>query len=252
MANKIPISAIIITKNEGKNILSCLQSLSFVQEIIIIDSGSTDKTIEIAKDFGCQVFIEEWKGYGPQKQSAVEKASFKWILSLDADERIPEETAEIITQVIKKPLAKAYSFPRKNIFHGKWIKHAGWWPDRVIRLFHKNYGKFEGLIHESWKTKEKVIHLNTPIIHYPFKNYSHMIQKMDLYSSIAAKELSQKANIATNPFNPILHGTWMFIRTYFLKLGFIDGFDGLIISLYNAGNSFLKYAKLREIKTTKN
>ena len=247
MSKKLPLSVIIITKNEEKLISACLESVSFAEDIVVLDAGSKDNTTEIAKSFGCRVFVEEWKGYGPQKQSALEKTYHKWVLSLDADERIPPETAQIISQIIQDPKAQAYSLPRKNFFHGKWIKHSGWWPDRVVRLFDKEHGKFEGIVHETWVTEGKIIELNVPIEHYSYQNYSQMLKKMNEYSSTRARELYDKG-IRVNLLTPFLHGGWMFIRSYFLKLGLLNGLDGFIISFINACNSFFKYAKLLEMQ----
>ena len=244
---KLPLSVIIITKNEEERLPHCLKSVNFAEDIVVVDAGSQDRTIEIAKSFGCRVFIEKWKGYGPQKQSALEKTYYKWVLSLDADERIPPETAQIISQVIQAPKAQAYSFLRKNFFHGKWIKYCGWWPDRVIRLFEKGHGKFEGMVHETWVTEGKIIELKAPIEHYSYENYSQMLKKLDEYSSTRARELYDKG-IRVNLLTPFLHGGWMFIRSYFLKLGFLNGLDGFVISFMNAGSSFFKYAKLLELQ----
>ncbi len=244
---KLPLSVIIITKNEEERLPHCLKSVNFAEDIVVVDAGSQDRTIEIAKSFGCRVFIEKWKGYGPQKQSALEKTYYKWVLSLDADERIPPETAQIISQVIQAPKAQAYSFLRKNFFHGKWIKYCGWWPDRVIRLFEKGHGKFEGMVHETWVTEGKIIELKASIEHYSYENYSQMLKKLDEYSSTRARELYDKG-IRVNLLTPFLHGGWMFIRSYFLKLGFLNGLDGFVISFMNAGSSFFKYAKLLELQ----
>jgi glycosyltransferase involved in cell wall biosynthesis len=244
---KVPLSVIIITKNEEERLPVCLKSVNFAEDIVVVDSGSKDKTTEIAKLFGCRVFVEKWKGFGLQKQSALQKTLYKWVLSLDADERVGTETARVISQVIQVPKAQAYSLPRKNFFHGKWIKHCGWWPDRVVRLFDKDFGEFQSPIHESWITKGKIIHLNEPIEHYSFKSYSQMIEKLNKYSSVAAKELFDK-DIRVTLLTPFLHGGWMFIRTYFLKLGILNGIDGFVISLLNAGGSFFKYAKLLEFQ----
>ncbi|KPJ69278.1 MAG: hypothetical protein AMJ45_00685 [Syntrophobacter sp. DG_60] len=247
-SKKLPVSVMVITKNEEKRLVSCLESVSFAEDIVVLDSGSQDKTIEIAKSLGCRVFVEEWKGFGLQKQSAVGKTHYRWVLSLDADERIPPETAKVISQVIQDPKAKAYSFPRKNFFHKRWIKNCGWWPDRVIRLFDKDKGRFKPvMVHESWITEGKVINLNAPIEHYSFENYSHMINKLNQFSTAAARQLFEEG-VRVTPFSPFLHGWWMFIRTYFLKLGILDGLDGLVISLLNAGGSFFKYAKLLELQ----
>ena len=140
---KIPLSVAIITKNEEENIRACLQSVAFARQIVIVDSGSTDATLKIAAEFGCEIYNEAWRGFGPQKQSAIEKCRQPWILVLDADERIPPETADVIKKIVTDSNVKeaGFSFPRKNYFQGRWIKHAGWWPDRIVRLFRKEAGR---------------------------------------------------------------------------------------------------------------
>ncbi|WP_457755577.1 glycosyltransferase family 2 protein, partial [Thermodesulfatator indicus] len=178
--------------------------------------------------------------------SALEKTKYKWVLSLDADERIPQETAETIKNIIKQPNASAYSFCRKNFFHGKWIKRCGWWPDRIIRLFDKSTGKFEGLVHERWVTYGKTINLQAYIEHYSFDNYSSMLKKLDVYSELAAIELFKKG-VKPSIITPFSHSIWSFLKIYLLKQGFLEGLDGFIISFLNAAGHFFKYAKLIEL-----
>ncbi|MDP2753539.1 MAG: glycosyltransferase family 2 protein, partial [Nitrospirota bacterium] len=153
---KIPLSVAVITKNEEKQLPDCLKSVAFADDIVVVDSGSTDRTVEIAKEFGCRVFIEDWKGYGPQKNSAIEKCKYDWIFLLDADERVASELKELIIMVTEKPDADAYSTKRKNYLHGKWLKHSGYWPDRQIRLVNKTKGLFQSVIHEKWITNGRV------------------------------------------------------------------------------------------------
>ena len=139
MEDKISLSVAIITKNEAENLPDCLKSVSFAGQIVVVDSGSTDETVKIASDFGCDVLVEPWRGFGPQKQFAIDQCRNPWILVLDADERIPGDTAQAIRNIILNPsiTAAGFSFPRKNFFQGRWIRHAGWWPDRIVRLFRK-------------------------------------------------------------------------------------------------------------------
>jgi glycosyltransferase involved in cell wall biosynthesis len=246
------LSVAIITKNEEARLPACLESVSFADDIVVVDSGSTDRTVEIAKGFGCRVYVEEWKGYGPQKQSAVDKCKHEWVLIIDADERIPLETKRAIKEVLASPLADAYSFPRRNYLHSRWIRHSGWWPDRVVRLVRKNKGRFHGLTHEKWVTTGRVNDtLNTPIEHFSFSTYSHMLRTLDNYSTAISRELFEKGK-RTNMFAPIYHGIGMFLKVYLLKRGFFDGLDGLVIALTSAGGSFFKYAKLLELQRMKN
>ncbi len=205
-------------------------------------------TILLAKSFGARVLIEEWRGFSDQKQFAVDQCRHDWVLILDADERIPGGSALTIRQEMAKndPEISAYSFRRKNYLHGRWIKHCGWWPDRIVRLVHRKKGGFDGRpVHETWIADGKVKTLDAIIEHVSFRNYSELVAKMESYSNLTSKELFER-NKQVNFLTPVFHGLWMFIKTYFLELGVIDGFDGLLISTMNAGGSFLKYAKLRE------
>lgn len=244
---KIPLSVAIITKNEEKNLSECLKSVSFADDIVVVDSGSTDRTVEIAKEFGCRVFIEDWKGYGPQKNSAVDKCKHEWVFLLDADERVPVETTEIILEVLRKPEADAYSIKRKNYLHGKWLKHSGYWPDRHIRIVHKTKGLFRSVIHEEWVTNGRVQELDAHIEHYAFLNYSDMLKTLNEYSTVIARELFDSGKRATL-LSPPYHGIGMFLKIYFLKWGILDGMDGLVTALTKAGGSFFKYAKLLELQ----
>lgn len=250
-AQKVPLSVAIITKNEEKRLPDCLKSVSFADDIVVLDSGSIDQTVKIANDFGCRVFVEEWKGYGPQKNSAVAKCKYEWVLVIDADERIPEETKREITKIINHPHnVDAYSFPRKNFLHGKWIKRSDWWPDYTIRLFKKSVGQFHFLTHEAWRTRGAVKKAATPIEHFSFSNYSDMFNVLNERTTIMAKELFE-AGEKTTVLTAFLHGTGSFLKAYILRRGFLDGFDGLVIALTTAGGSFLKYAKLLELQRKK-
>lgn len=246
MNNKIPISVAIITKNEEKNLPDCLRSVSFAADIVVVDSGSTDKTVEMARDFGASVFVEDWKGYGPQKNSAVGKCKHEWVLIIDADERVSEEMRQEIILTLEKPEADAYSFPRKNYFHGKWIKHCGWWPDRVARLFKKSKGKVnEALVHEAVEVTGTVMELNTPIIHEPIRDLRSILDKINIYSSLGAETLFQKGKKVSTP-SAFLRGIIAFLKLYILKLGFLDGHEGFVISFSHAVNTCYKYLKLKE------
>lgn len=152
MEEKIPLSVAIITKNEAVNLPGCLESVAFANQIVVVDSGSDDGTPEIARRFGCEVFLEPWRGFGAQKQAAIDRCREPWVLVLDADERIPPETQAAIRSVIAagEGAAPGYSFPRKNFFQGRWIRHMGWWPDRITRLFRRGMGRMtEASVHEA-------------------------------------------------------------------------------------------------------
>jgi len=241
------LSVALITKNEEQNLPDCLRSVTFADDMVVIDSGSSDRTVDIAKEFGCRIFMEEWKGYGPQKNSALDKCTYEWVLLLDADERVPEETREVIRKTLRQPTADAYSFRRKNFLHGKWLKHSGYWPDRQIRLVNKNRGQFQGVIHEKWVTNGHLIDLDVPIEHYAFSDYSDMLKTLNDYSSLIAQEL-YKTGRRAHALSPVYHGIGMFLKIYLIEKGFLDGMDGLVTAITKAGGSFFKYAKLLEIQ----
>ena len=180
MAEKIPLSVAIITKDEEANLPGCLKSVAFARQIVVVDSGSADGTLEIARDFGCDVFTEPWKGFGPQKQMAIDRCREPWVLVLDADERIPPETEKAIRQVVSggEGGAPGYSFPRKNFFQGRWIRHMGWWPDRITRLFRNGKGRMtEAAVHEAVDVAGQVALLDAPIEHYTESRLSEILKR---------------------------------------------------------------------------
>ena len=245
----LPVSVAIITKNEEERLPDCLRSVSFADQVVVVDSGSEDETTSVAESFGAKVLVESWRGYSAQKQFAVDQCAHDWVLVLDADERVPQETAHAIREELARvdPNIGGYSFQRKNYLHGRWVKHCGWWPDRIVRLVHKKRGGFDGRpVHEKWVVRGKVKDLDAFIEHISFRNYSELVSKMENYSNLAARELVEK-EVGVNPLAPPFHGLWMFLRTYLLELGILDGFDGFVISVMNGGGSFLKYAKAREL-----
>jgi (heptosyl)LPS beta-1,4-glucosyltransferase len=248
-SDSIKLSAAIITRNEEERLPDCLKSASFADEILVVDSGSTDGTIGLAKSYGARVLVEKWRGFSEQKQFAVDHCNHDWVLILDADERIPEETARTIAMEMARQEShtSAFSFRRKNYLHDRWIRHCGWWPDRTVRLVNRKEGRFDGRpVHERWITPGRVKGLDAAIEHRSFRHYSEMVAKMELYSNLASKELFEQ-NVRAGTMTPITHGLWMFFRTYLLEWGFLDGFNGFLISVMNAGGSFLKYAKLKEL-----
>ncbi|MDA8079481.1 MAG: glycosyltransferase family 2 protein [Nitrospiraceae bacterium] len=248
---KVPLSVAVITKNEEKNLPRLLESVAFAAEIVVVDSGSADRTVEIAKQAGCRVFVEDWKGDGPQKNSAIDKCSHEWVLVLDADERIPEDTGLEIKRIVADPSsADAYRFPRKNFFHGRWIRTCGWWPDRIIRLFRKHTGRYTAITHGRWETTGSLADTALPIEHFSFTGYTHMLRVLEVRSRDMAQELYDEGRRAT-VLSPFLHGIAMFFKVYIQKRGFIEGFDGFVIALTRAGGTFFKYAILLEIQRAK-
>jgi glycosyltransferase involved in cell wall biosynthesis len=253
MAEKIPLSAALITKNEETNLRECLPGLHFAAQIVVLDSGSTDSTLEVAARFGCEIFSENWKGFGPQKQSAVDKCRHPWVLLLDADERIPAETASRIKKIALDPSisASGYTFPRKNYFQGRWIKHMGYWPDRILRLFRRTCGGMTpARVHEAVRVDGPVADLETPIEHYPADRLSLILAKIDRYSTLGALEENERGKRSSVP-EAVFRSAAAFLQNYFLRFGFLDGSPGLTLSFTDAVNKFFKYAKLAELNRTR-
>ena len=246
-----PLSIAIVAKDEADRIDACLQGLAFADDVVVVvDAGSRDDTLEIVRSYGYRAISQPWQGYAKQKQSAVDLARNDWVLILDADERIPEATAEGIIGLLAEPAADAaaYRLLRKNFFHGRWIRRCGWWPDRVVRLVNKKRGRFSHhLVHEQWLAEGPVMDLDAVIAHHSFRNYADLIEKMQNYSTLAARQMNAEGR-RVGWWTPPLHGLWTFIRTYLLELGALEGVDGLVIALLNAGGSFFKYAKARELR----
>ncbi len=182
MDEKMPLSVALIVHNEAENLPDCLRSVSFARQIVVVDSGSEDETCGIATTFGCTVLCEPWRGFGPQKQFAIDNCREEWVLVLDADERIPPETAQAIRNIVSSPAVSAsgYSFPRKNFFQGRWIRHAGWWPDRVVRLFRKGRGRLPAAaVHEAVAVDACVEALDCPIEHLTESRLGAILRKID-------------------------------------------------------------------------
>ncbi len=245
------LSVAVITRDEEERLPACLASAAFAEEVVVVDSGSTDRTVSIARDMGARVYVEPWRGFSAQKQFAVDQCCNDWVFVLDADERLPEETARAAAGAVRagEEGVAAYSFRRRNFLHGRWIRRCGWWPDRVVRLADRRAGAFDGRsVHERWVVhKGGVKELEEAIEHRSFRNYSDLVAKMEAYSDLAAGSMFEQGRVVS-PAAPVLHGVWMFFRTYILELGLLEGVDGFVISTMNAGGSFLKYAKLLELQ----
>ncbi len=243
------LSVIIITRNEEQKIRDCLDSVAWADEIIVVDSGSTDATTNICREYTDKVFYQEWKGFGPQKNHALGLASHEWILSLDADERVTEPLKQEIIEALgesRSSLFCAYDLPRRSRFCGRYMKYCGWYPDYVLRLFRKENSKFtDDLVHERVVTDGKKGVFKHPILHLSVDSLDQAIEKMNLYSTVAAKEKFERGESASL-LKAILRGGWTFFRVYLLKLGFLDGRQGFMLSIANAGGTYYKYAKLAE------
>ena len=240
------LSVIIITKNEADNIQACLDSVRFANEWIIVDSGSTDGTVERARTAGATVIeTADWPGFGPQKNRALDAAQGEWILSLDADERIPDALRDEILAVINAPAHDAYALPRLSSFCGRFIRHAGWYPDYIVRLFRKNAGRFsDDLVHESVIVKRgETGRLRTHIVHYSYLDDDAYLRKLGQYSTLGAQQ-AFAAGKRSSLGKAVAHACSAFLRSYVFKRGFLDGRAGVMVAISTAESTYHKYFKL--------
>jgi len=248
MENKI--SATIITLNEEKNIARCLHSLRQVaDEIIVVDSGSTDNTDRICAQYGTQFIYQSWLGYGAQKNYAAKLARYEFILSLDADEALSAELISHISYIKQKPMVDAYQVNRLTNYCGKWIHHCGWYPDKKIRLWRRNKAHWTTpQVHETITlaphTTVNTLHGN--LLHYTYYTIAEHVSTANKYTTLVAKEYAARGKKAT--FTKIfIRPVFSFFRDYILRLGVLDGYDGFVICLVAAFATFLKYAKLKQL-----
>jgi len=239
------LSVIIITKNEEAHIGACLDSVAFADEIIVVDSGSGDRTCAIAREKGARVVeTTDWPGFGPQKNRALDLATQDWVLSVDADERVTPELAQAIAQAIRQPAAQAYQIARLSNFCGRWIRHSGWWPDHVLRLFKRGTARFtDAAVHERVQAHGPVATLDAHFLHYPYADMDALIAKVNRYSTDAARMMHAKGRRSSVP-GAVGHAIWTFIRIYLIRRGFLDGREGFILAATASAGSFFRYAKL--------
>lgn len=243
------ISAVIITFNEERNIERCLRSLQgVVDEIIVVDSFSKDNTAAICKSFNAIFFERKWDDFSATKNFGNEKAINDWVLSLDADEALSDELKGSILETKSKPLEGCYSFNRLTNYCGHWIRHSGWYPDTKTRLFNKKNCKWQGAVHETLVcANEKSIFLKGDILHYSYYSIKEHLKQTERYSTTAAQMLfdtGKRANVLKVFVSPV----FKFIKSYFLKLGFLDGKSGVIISAISAWYVYLKWNKVRDLE----
>lgn len=238
------ISAVIITLNEEKNLERCLNSLIWAEEIVVVDSHSSDKTKEIAKNFTDKIWEVDWQGFGHTKELARQKASQAWVLSIDADEEVTVKLKEEILQAVQNNSYSGYFVPRRSLFLGKWIKHSGWYPDYVLRLFRKESGQFDkALVHEQVQVNGELGYLKNPLQHYTYPHLEHYFKKLRRYTTLASQELYQK-RVRVYPWDLIFRPPATFFKMYLLKLGFLDGWQGLVLAVLSAYQVLVKYLKL--------
>lgn len=251
MSTKLPISLVVVTLNEEANIERCLQSAPFVSDVVIVDSFSTDRTVELAQKLGAVVHQEKWCGYGPQKALAVTKAKNDWILSLDADEALSSGLqAEIMAKFASLKPEVGYEFPRRSFHLGRWINYGGWYPDAQLRLFHRQHSRWSGdVLHEKVQVKSKE-RFQSDLLHWVFESLSDQVVTNDKYSSLGAEKLA-KSGKSFSLLKLIIKPWTKFMECYFLKRGCIDGLPGFIIAVSAGYSIFLRHAKLWEIEMKK-
>lgn len=243
------ITVAIITKDEERNIRDCLESVKWADEIVVVDNGSTDRTLGICREYGARIFQEEWKGYSGQKNSAIAKAGNEWVLNLDADERVsPELRQEMQKSLEENRGVDGYWIPRKNFFLGQWIRYCGWYPDLNLRLFRKSRGRFgERAVHERVEVEGKTATLTHPLIHKTYQSLSDFFVRMDRYSTLAAQEMHRerrKFRLMDVVFRP----PFTFLQMYLLRAGFLEGYLGFVLSVLYSYYTFAKYIKLKELR----
>jgi glycosyltransferase involved in cell wall biosynthesis len=243
----LKISAAVITLNEERNLPRALASLAFCDEIVVVDSGSTDRTAEIAEQVGARVFVRGWTGYAGQKNFAAERASHDWILALDADEEVSPELAASIARLREQgPGSAGYAFPRRARYLGRWIRHSGWYPDAKVRLYDRRKARWTGdYVHESVEVDGPTGRLEGDLLHYTCDSFSRHVQTVDRYTTLAAREMRARGR-RPSLVRLLIGPPWTTFRTYVLQLGFLDGFAGLLIAVMAGFYVFCKYVKARE------
>jgi glycosyltransferase involved in cell wall biosynthesis len=244
----LPLSVVLITHNAAAQLPECLASVAFADEVVIVDSGSTDGTVALAERYGARVVAKEWLGFGRQKQFAVEQAANDWVLCLDADERVSPELAASLVRALDAPSAQVYRMARRNRFLGRWLRHGEGYPDWSPRLFDRRQARWsDDSVHE------KVLYAVSPgtlqgdLLHESAEDLGHYLDKQNRYTTLAAQELhrrGQRAGLAQLFFSPLVR----FVKFYVLRLGFLDGLPGLLHIAIGCMNSFMKYAKLIELQ----
>lgn len=240
------VATLVLTYNEEDNIKDCLESINWVDEIVVVDSYSEDKTVAIAQEYTDKIFRRKFDNFAAQRNYGLGQIKSEWVLVVDADERVTPELKEEIQQELKNPRAEGYKIPRRNYFLGKWIKYCGWYPDYTLRLFRVVSNNYRGLVHEGVKIKGNVVQLTSPFIHYTYKDLNHYLKKINQYTTLDAEKkyrAGKKKGLLYIIVRPVIE----FIDKFVLRRGFLLGVQGFILSILSSYYQFLKYVKLWEM-----
>jgi glycosyltransferase involved in cell wall biosynthesis len=244
-ATRPSVSAVVIAKNEEAVIRRCIESLSWAREIVVMDSGSTDRTVEICRELGATVYQADWQGPATQRNRGIDNATGEWILALDADEWVTGDLRREIEQAVNAPGALvAYRIPRLSSYCGRYMRHGGWWPDYVSRLFKRGQARFGGgIVHDHLICEGPTGRLRNHLMHEPFKDLGKVLEKLNAYSTWGAQRLHEEGKRA-GLARAVAHGLWAFLRTYIVRAGFLDGREGFMLAVSNAEGTYYKYVKL--------
>ena len=238
------ISVILITLNESTVIRRALESVRWADEIVVVDSGSTDDTVSICREYTDKVLVTDWPGFGAQKNRALSHATCDWVLSIDADEWLSDELAHAVREAITSADGSGFRLQRLSSYCGRYMRHSGWWPDEVLRLFRRGEGHFsDNRVHERVIVKGNVRTLSGLLLHESYRNLDQVLSKVNHYSREGALDLHLR-NRRAGLFTAIGHGLWAFFRTWILRRGFLDGREGFIVSVSNAEATYYRYLKL--------
>jgi glycosyltransferase involved in cell wall biosynthesis len=242
--NKVTLTVIVAAKNEADRIKACVDSASFADEVLVLDSGSVDDTVAIARAAGATIHHTDWPGYGPQQQRGIDRANSEWVLSLDADEVITDSLRTEILEAIGLAKFDGFRIPRHSSFCGTFIEHSGWRPDYTLRLVRKQLAGFTThFLHAHMTVDGTTGTLKSPIVHYSYRNLDDVLEKLSRYSKGAAIDLQSRGG-SSSLTKALLKGLWSFLRTYFLKQGFRDGRIGLALAIYNSHTTYYKYLRM--------
>lgn len=239
------LSVIVITCNESARLRACLESVAFAGEVVVLDSGSTDDTVAIARSMGARVSQSaDWPGFGPQKNRALDLATGTWVLSIDADERVTARLREQIEAAVAGGKFDAYSVGRRSSYCGQYMNHSGWYPDRVLRLIRRGSARFSNaLVHEALQFHGPIGRLEGELLHESYPDLESVLDKVNRYSTAGAQALHHEG-VKGSLGKALAHGLWAFVRTYLLKRGFLDGRLGLALAISNAEGTYYRYLKL--------